>query len=459
MKKGIETKLLLGSPRCDPKMIDLADTSLWEEFVRDATDEFYNAPAPSEDIWKKFELLPTPPRSPNRNEPSAFGPEHLNLVSDLLDFEDNVSVLPWPGKLFAGLKWELLHDCMWSGQCTDSCKKQLDKESVVHNIFPTFPTLTVADVSAVLPVADIASTEVSIESVGASPANCGGVLVSPLPESSLCFSPVPLPSVDPSSVLPYTPLSDHSYHQAAAIRPAQNAGPARTPAVKVEPESAKKNPIQRTIVLSDTPSDSDDEIDVVTVTSSAPPQKTVPPIVVKTVPQPATTKPKQGRGRPSKVVLTVAEVPEVQATQDLWTTNLLTPVPSGNEERTRGRKRYASNEQPTSKKYRRFKKSRLYSGNTSRSSSDSEDCEKRSMHNSMERKRRDDLRFAFQTLRLTVPDLQDKPKAPKVMILNKAAMYAKQLTHTSSVLERTLHEEAVRRSELQRRLQQLQRSN
>ena len=56
--------------------------------------DFYDAPAPSEDIWKKFELLPTPPRSP-KHEPlyptlacnSTL--DKLQMVSDILDSDSS----------------------------------------------------------------------------------------------------------------------------------------------------------------------------------------------------------------------------------------------------------------------------------------------------------------------------------------------------------------------------------
>ena len=59
-------------------------------FEAEIEDDFYDAPAPSEDIWKKFELLPTPPRSP-KHEP-LYSPlgcnstlDKLQMVSDALD--------------------------------------------------------------------------------------------------------------------------------------------------------------------------------------------------------------------------------------------------------------------------------------------------------------------------------------------------------------------------------------
>ncbi|XP_013793685.1 transcriptional regulator Myc-like, partial [Limulus polyphemus] len=95
----------------------------------------------------------------------------------------------------------------------------------------------------------------------------------------------------------------------------------------------------------------------------------------------------------------------------------------------------------------------------SRSSSDSEDPVRRKEHNSMERKRRDELRSAFQTLREQVPDLCDNPKAAKVVILKRAAACANQLTNSGEQLEKTVQALTRKRNDLQRKLQQLQRNS
>lgn len=61
---------------------------------------------------------------------------------------------------------------------------------------------------------------------------------------------------------------------------------------------------------------------------------------------------------------------------------------------------------------------------SSRNSSDSEECgEKRTQHNVLERKRRNDLKYSFFTLRDSVPELFKQERAAKVVILKKAADY------------------------------------
>ncbi|XP_071348058.1 transcriptional regulator Myc-like [Trachinotus anak] len=75
-------------------------------------------PGPGEDIWKKFELLPTPPLSPSRRPSLSDVPlsaaDHLEAVSDLLDGDCNPSA--------AFLQSFIIQDCMWSSSFADATK-------------------------------------------------------------------------------------------------------------------------------------------------------------------------------------------------------------------------------------------------------------------------------------------------------------------------------------------------
>lgn len=73
-------------------------------------------PAPSEDIWKKFELLPTPPLSPSRRPSlSSLYPstaDQLEMVSEFLgDDVVNQSFICDADSS----KSIIIQDCMWSG--------------------------------------------------------------------------------------------------------------------------------------------------------------------------------------------------------------------------------------------------------------------------------------------------------------------------------------------------------
>ncbi|XP_017881126.1 protein L-Myc-1b isoform X2 [Ceratina calcarata] len=96
---------------------------------------------------------------------------------------------------------------------------------------------------------------------------------------------------------------------------------------------------------------------------------------------------------------------------------------------------------------------------TSRSSSDDElDTEKRSLHNNMERQRRIELRSAFEELRVLVPAVETKDKAPKVAILRQAAIYCDVLTHLSQIHMNAVSDLRWQQEKLRARLSHLRRS-
>ncbi|XP_019742690.1 protein L-Myc-1b-like [Hippocampus comes] len=94
----------------------------------DTEEDFYNSTAPSEDIWKKFELLPTPPLSPIRTLQN--GDDKLSWLSRVLAQDDECE-----GQgLFRNLSSIIIQDCMWS---SFSGSKQLEK--AVHGRQSTAP--------------------------------------------------------------------------------------------------------------------------------------------------------------------------------------------------------------------------------------------------------------------------------------------------------------------------------
>uniref|UniRef100_A0A087Y9P8 MYCL proto-oncogene, bHLH transcription factor b n=1 Tax=Poecilia formosa TaxID=48698 RepID=A0A087Y9P8_POEFO len=91
-------------------------------------------------------------------------------------------------------------------------------------------------------------------------------------------------------------------------------------------------------------------------------------------------------------------------------------------------------------------------------SSDCEDTDKRKAHNFLERKRRNDLRSRFLLLRDEIPGLADCAKTPKVAILTRATEYLQQL-HTAEK-QKTQERKQLKARQLQllQRLAQLKRS-
>lgn len=86
----------------------------------DTEEDFYKSTAPSEDIWKKFELLPTPPMSPHRtlcDSALHFSPgDKLNWLTKVLGPDEvcEGAFTPDPAELFDNLSAHIIQDCMWS---------------------------------------------------------------------------------------------------------------------------------------------------------------------------------------------------------------------------------------------------------------------------------------------------------------------------------------------------------
>uniref|UniRef100_A0A1A8HQ49 Myelocytomatosis oncogene a n=1 Tax=Nothobranchius kuhntae TaxID=321403 RepID=A0A1A8HQ49_NOTKU len=107
------------------KNYDYDYDSLQPYFYYDNEEEdFYpqqlQPPAPSEDIWKKFELLPTPPLSPSRRPSlSSLFPstaDQLEMVTEFLgDDVVNQSIICDADSSQTFLKSIIIQDCMWSG--------------------------------------------------------------------------------------------------------------------------------------------------------------------------------------------------------------------------------------------------------------------------------------------------------------------------------------------------------
>ncbi|KAI8496017.1 PREDICTED: transcriptional regulator Myc-like [Branchiostoma belcheri] len=328
-------------------------------------DDFYSTPSPSvppsEDIWKKFELLPTPPRSPSHPAPKSFIPtvaEKLEMVSELLD-EDVVNqsfIFPLDTQ---SLKSKLIQDCMWSGYTNE---EKVEKAAQAQEATP--------------PPMDYTSND----------------------------------CVDPMAVFPY-PLSE------------------TTP---------KENP-QR--LGTQTPSDSEEEIDVVTVEKMHPKRRISSAVVhhnyCATLPvkrSRSSTPSSSPQHSPSLVKrLKSVNVSELKAAIQPYVRK--------------------STSNPGSRA-----NSRPCSRPSSAPTSDSEDSEsKRSTHNILERKRRNDLKASFVTLRDSVPELKDNERAPKVNILRKATDYIQSLDKEMKKLNREKDAEQKRQQHLLQRLQALQK--
>lgn len=83
------------------------------------------------------------------------------------------------------------------------------------------------------------------------------------------------------------------------------------------------------------------------------------------------------------------------------------------------------------------------------------EVERRASHNVLERKRRNDLKSSFNTLREHVPDLESNEKAPKVLILQKAACYITEIKQLDARLMEEKFEEQRKQEILLHKLHKL----
>lgn len=89
---------------------------------------------------------------------------------------------------------------------------------------------------------------------------------------------------------------------------------------------------------------------------------------------------------------------------------------------------------------------------------ESDEEQKRASHNILERKRRNDLKTSFQTLRSHIPELEDNQRAPKVTILRKATEFIDEITVRNDDLQRQFDQEKRREAQLLQRLALLKTS-
>lgn len=92
-------------------------------YDHDAGEDFHRSTAPSEDIWKKFELVPTPPLSPLGERPGCSAAEERGCPPRCC-LPDEPEYLIGTGQLFGNLSAFILRDCMWSGF---SARERLEK--------------------------------------------------------------------------------------------------------------------------------------------------------------------------------------------------------------------------------------------------------------------------------------------------------------------------------------------
>ncbi|XP_030303587.1 N-myc proto-oncogene protein [Calypte anna] len=423
---------------------DLEFDSLQPCFYPDE-DDFYlcgpDSAPPGEDIWKKFELLPTPPLSPSRaglqehppgGAPVPWGGAALGgcRPADPLDWASELLLLPPEADLWGSdggdffetglgvtnnLNSIIIQDCMWSGF---SAREKLER-AVSEKLQSKAP-------AAPPPAPPGAAAD--------GPAAAGGraELGSAVPEC-----------VDPAVVFPF-PVNKREVAAgragavAAAPAPtnaeAQRGGRPPRPAGDGRASSSSGD---------DTLSDSDDEdeeeeedeIDVVTVEKRRSSSSKAVTTLTITVRPKNTTFPSVRTQQNELILKRCAPIHQQH--------NYAAPSPYMESEDAPPQKKLKT-EVPRPVKPTIQPKSK----SSSPRNSDSEDSERRRNHNILERQRRNDLRSSFLTLRDHVPELVKNEKAAKVVILKKATEYV----HSLQAEEQKL---LLEKEKLQARQQQL----
>ncbi|XP_040001896.1 transcriptional regulator Myc-B-like [Xiphias gladius] len=349
-------------------------------------------PGPSEDIWKKFELLPTPPLSPSRRPSLSDVPlsaaDHLEAVSDLLDEDCNPSA--------AYLQSFIIQDCMWSSSFAATTKLEKvvsERLALLRSRRDSLTTTAATTTNNTNSIPDRAADQ----QVDRSQVTTG------------YLQDLHTDCIDPSVVFPYTSLSEKS-DGGAAMGVGSELCLDSPPLSSSDSESEEEEGPEE---------EEDEEIDVVTVDRRKASQRSdASPLVLKrshinihqhnyAAPQPAAPckQPAVKRAKSEIACLALRQ--------------------SG------GRRCWSPR-------------------------SDGEDTDdKRRTHNVLERQRRNELKMSFLALRDEIPAVANNDKAAKVVILKKATEFIVEIREDERRLL-TMKDELRKRSrELKHRLEQL----
>ncbi|XP_068160126.1 transcriptional regulator Myc-A [Antennarius striatus] len=418
------------------KNYDYDYDSLQPYFYYDNEEEdFYpqqlQPPAPSEDIWKKFELLPTPPLSPSRRPSlSSLFPstaDQLEMVTEFLgDDMVNQSIICDADYSQTFLKSIIIQDCMWSGF---SAAAKLEKV-----VSERLASLHAARKETSAPTAAGGGGDCA-EPAGAAPWRLNSSYLQDLHTSvSEC--------IDPSVVFPY-PIAETPKHS-VGTPPSKDLGLDTPPNSSGSSSSCSDSEDEdgddddEEEEEEDEEDQEEEEIDVVTVEKRH--------AVKRCDPSPAETR------HPSPLVLKRCHVsthqhnyaahPSMRQEQPaVKRLKLETGGGGGGSSHSRVLKQISSNRKCSSPR-----------------TSDTEDYDKRRTHNVLERQRRNELKLSFFALRDEIPEVANNEKAAKVVILKKATecIYSMQSDEQRLL---SLKEQLSRKSELlKQRLAHLQSS-
>lgn len=385
------------------KNSDLEFDSLKPCFYPEEDDVYFggrNSTPPGEDIWKKFELLPTPRLSPSRalaehsQEPVNWATEMLLPEADLWGNPAEEDVFGLGGLRGLSNNPVILQDCMWSGFSTRG-----KLESAVSKKLPNGSGSLAAGRSTSAPRATAAASSAGHARRGT--ASVGRGKAAWLTELAHLDSEC----MDPAVV--FFPANKREWVPVPAI-PA-SAGAAGT-AVSRGDHRASSTSRENILSNSGTEKEDEEEIDVVTVEETQS-SKTVSRLPTAARPGNAALGP--GRAQSSELIFKRCVLIHEQHNY------AAPPLPYVHSEDAPPHKKLKSQASLGPLKcILPLKPTRLGPRN-----SELEDLERRRNHNMMERQRRDSMRSSFLILRDLVPELVHNEKAAKVVILKKATEY------------------------------------
>ncbi|XP_077207616.1 myc proto-oncogene protein [Paroedura picta] len=384
-------------------------------------------PAPSEDIWKKFELLPTPPLSPSRR--SGCFPSHadqLEMVTELLGSDAvNQSFICDPDDE-AFVKSIIIQDCMWSGVSAAAKLQKVVSERLASYQATRREGAARGAATASLPPASPPPPQAPANAIAAAAA-------SPSPGSSAYLHDLGASAaecIDPSVVFPY-PLGDKAPKPVEAVAAAvPGASPAVAASLGEETPPTSASSSSSDSEEEEEQEEEEEEIDVVTVEKRQPSSK-------------KSESSSHSKPPHSPLVLKRCHVPIHQhnyaappSTRVVYPSAKRLKLDSG-----RVLKQISNNRKCSSPR-----------------TSDSEENDKRRTHNVLERQRRNELKLSFFALRDQIPEVANNEKAPKVVILKKATEYVLSIQTDEHRLIAEKEQLRRRREQLKSKLQQLRNS-
>ncbi|KAM9827562.1 transcriptional regulator Myc-A [Neosynchiropus ocellatus] len=399
--------------------------------IHNEDEDFYpqqlQPPAPSEDIWKKFELLPTPPLSPSRRPSlSSLFPstaDQLEMVTEFLgDDAVNQSIICDADYSQSFLKSIIIQDCMWSGF---SAAAKLEKV-----VSERLASLHAARREAAAP-GDPAQWKLNssyLQDLNTSASEC----------------------IDPSVVFPY-PIVETPKQSGVApsskdlgLDTPPNSGSSSSSSSSSCSDSEEEDGDDEEEEEDDEDDDEEDddqeeeEIDVVTVEKRQAVKRCDSSVVETRHPSPLVLK----RCHVSTHQHNYAAHPSMRHEQ-----------PAVKRLKLESSSNTSTTTSTSSRVLKQISSNRKCS---SPRTSDTEDYDKRRTHNVLERQRRNELKLSFFALRDEIPEVANNEKAAKVVILKKATecIYSMQSDEHRLL---SLKEQLRKRSELlKHKLSQLQ---